>query len=120
MTTSKQDPNVPERETTWHWPDWRAVVHPGAEGPDVTLLHRSQTLKVVLVGLAPGQALPPHPGAAACFHILDGDGAVLVGDDLVEVSTGSTVVVPDGAQRSVQARTALVFLGSLGDPDSEE
>ncbi|TWP35816.1 cupin domain-containing protein [Leekyejoonella antrihumi] len=103
-----------------HWPDWRAVVRPSSTGPQVTLLHQSETLKVVLVGLASGQALPPHAGAGASFHILDGEGEVLVGDTLVPVAAGSTVVVADGLQRSVRATTSLSFLGNLGDPASEE
>ncbi len=108
-------------ETTQnHWPDWRAVAEPGGAGPQVTLLHQSDTLKVVLVGLGAGMGLPAHTGAAASFHILDGHCTVQVGDETVEASAGSTVVIPDGAQRGVKATSDVVFLGNLGDPSSEE
>lgn len=103
-----------------HWPDWRTVAEPGGAGPHVTLLHQSDTLKVVLVGLGKGLSLPAHVGAAASFHILDGSGTVQIGDELVEVSTGSTVVIPDGARRGVNATSDLTLLGNLGDPASEE
>jgi quercetin dioxygenase-like cupin family protein len=103
-----------------HWPDWRAAVEFTPDGPAVTVLQESTELKTVLVALDAGQSLPPHPGPAACFHILDGSGSVLVDDDEVAVSAGATVVVPSGARRSVRARTPLVFLGNLGDPGSEE
>lgn len=102
------------------WPDWRAVAHVHDDGPDVTLLHESPELKVVLVALAAGQGLPEHPGPAACFHILDGQGVVLVDGEQVPVSAGATVVVPTGAVRAVRASTPLVFLGNLGDPGSED
>ncbi|MEO6886995.1 MAG: cupin domain-containing protein, partial [Jatrophihabitantaceae bacterium] len=77
--------------------DWRATVTYSDAGPGVVLLHQSSELKVVLVGLEPGQALPPHPGPAASFHILDGDGVVAVDDEQIAVSAGATVVVPTGA-----------------------
>lgn len=102
------------------WSDWRETVRYNGNGPGVTLLHESGDLKVVLVGLEPGQALPPHPGPAASFHFLDGEGVMLVGTDEVRVSAGATVVVPPGHTRSVRATTRLVFLGSLGDPASED
>lgn len=99
--------------------DWRATVPYSATGPGVVLLHESAELKVVLVGLEPGQALPPHPGPAASFHILDGAGVVVVDDEQISVSAGATVVVPPGALRSVRALTRLAFLGNLGDPAAE-
>jgi quercetin dioxygenase-like cupin family protein len=101
------------------WPDWRAVVQPASDGPAVTVLHESTELKVVLVALGAGQGLPAHPGPAACFHILDGVGTVLVDDDAVRVTAGSTVIAPPGSRRCVRADTQLVFLGNLGDPGSE-
>jgi quercetin dioxygenase-like cupin family protein len=101
------------------WPDWRAVAHPRPEGPDVALLHESSELKVVLVALASGQALPNHVGPAASFHFLEGDGVMVAGDDELAVSAGATVVVPTGARRGVRAGTDLVFLGNLGDPAAE-
>jgi quercetin dioxygenase-like cupin family protein len=101
------------------WPDWRAVAHPRPDGPDVTVLHESAELKVVMVALDAGQQLPEHPGPAASFHIIDGHGTVLAGDEELAVGPGATVVVPTGARRAVRARTAMVFLGNLGDPASE-
>lgn len=103
-----------------HLTDWRAAVEFSSGGPAVTVLQESSELKTVLVALDAGQSLPPHPGPAACFHILDGTGAVLVDGEEVAVAAGATVVVPSGARRSVRARTPLVFLGNLGDPGSEE
>ena len=101
------------------WPDWRTTVTFSEDGPGVTLLHESPELKVVLVGLGVGQALPVHPGPSASFHFLDGEGVMVVGTEEVEVAAGATVVVPTGVSRGVRATSRLVFLGSLGDPASE-
>lgn len=103
-----------------HLPDWRGAVEFTPGGPAVTVLQDASELKTVLVALSAGQSLPPHPGPAACFHILEGSGTVMVDDDEVAVSAGATVVVRSGARRSVRAITPLVFLGNLGDPGSEE
>jgi mannose-6-phosphate isomerase-like protein (cupin superfamily) len=101
------------------WPDWRSTVAFSEDGPGVTLLHDSPELKVVLVGLGVGQALPVHPGPSASFHFLDGEGVMVVGTEEVAVVAGATVVVPTGVSRGVRATSRMVFLGSLGDPASE-
>lgn len=101
------------------WPDWRNTVIFSANGPGVTTLHASAELKVVLVGLNVGQALPQHEGPAALFHILDGTGVMTVGADAVDVAADVIVVVPSGAVRGVRATTKMAFVASLGDPASE-
>lgn len=98
------------------WPDGAAF---SEDGPGVTLLHESKELKLVLVGLGVGQALPVHPGPSASFHFLDGEGVMVVGTEEVEVAAAATVVAPTGVSRGVRATSRLVFLGSLGDPTSE-
>lgn len=102
------------------WPDWHAVVAAHDGSPDVAVLHESAELKVVLVALDTGQRLPAHPGPAACFHILSGEGTVVIDGVEHPVSAGATVVATSGTQRSVQAVSPLVFLGNLGDPSSED
>ena len=44
---------------------------------------------------------------------------MVVGTEEVEVAAGATVVVPTGVSRGVRATSRMVFLGSLGDPASE-
>jgi quercetin dioxygenase-like cupin family protein len=101
------------------WPRWQEAVQFHDAGPGVSLLHESSDLKVVLVGLRAGQALPDHPGPAASFTFLQGEAVVVVGDDDISTSAGAIVVVPPGAVRAVHAVTDTVFVGSLGDPASE-
>lgn len=101
------------------WPDWQDAVQYSPDGPGVTLLHRSEEIKVLLVGLEPGQALPPHPGPAASFSFLGGRGVMLIGDEEVEVAAGALAVVPAGQIRSIRTTTErLAFMGTLGDPDA--
>ena len=102
------------------WSDWRDTVRFGDAEPEVTVLHESLELKVVLVGLRAGQSLPEHPGPAAVFHFLDGAAVMTVDAEQIEVTTGATVVVPPGGVRGVRAVTDVAFLGSLGDPAAED
>jgi quercetin dioxygenase-like cupin family protein len=102
------------------WPDWSAGAQPSPERPGVSVLHESDELKVVLVTLNPGQALPPHPGPAASFHFLAGDGVMVVDEEEAAVGPGSTAIAPPGSRRSVRAVSRVVFLGNLGDPGSED
>lgn len=98
--------------------DWRSLARVRDDGPSVSLLHESPQLKVVLVALAAGQGLPDHPGPAACFHFLDGEGEVVVDGHAVAVAAGATLIVPSGGHRSVRTNSGLVFLGNLGHPAS--
>lgn len=102
------------------WPQWREAVQFNDAVPGVNLLHESSELKVVLVGLRAGQALPAHVGPAASFAFLDGEAVMAVGDDEVSTTAGAIVVVPTGERRAVRAVTDTVFIGSLGDPASEQ
>lgn len=99
--------------------DWRDAVGQAGDAPAVTVLHESAELKTVLVALSSGQELPAHPGPAACFHILDGNGTITVDDQDFSVSSGATVVAPTGTQRAASTISAMVFLGNLGDPGAE-
>lgn len=102
------------------WPDWHDALQAAGAGPGINYLHESPELKVVLVTLGPGQALPPHPGPSACFHVLDGEGVMVVDGEEQPVSAGATAVAPTGSVRSVRATGHLVFLGNLGDPAAED
>lgn len=93
------------------YPDYRAAVRYGTDGPQSQVWLETPTLRAVLVGLEPGQALPPHPGPAGVYHFLEGSGWMTVADERHAVQAGATVVVPDGARRGIQAETRLAFLG---------
>lgn len=102
-----------------NWPNYEDAVAFSPEGPGVQLLHIDDKMKVLLVGLEPGQSLPPHEGPGASFSFLSGSGTMVIGDEEIEVSAGSLAVVPRGANRSIRTDDdRLVFMGTLSDPNA--
>lgn len=93
-------------------PDWREKVVFSSKVPRPQPLIAGPTLKSVIVGMEPGQAIITHPGPAAVYHFLEGIGRMLVDGETLPVRAGATVVVPDGAERSIEADTRLAFLGT--------
>ncbi len=93
-------------------PDWREHVVYSSEAPQPQVLIATDKLKSVLVGLEAGAQIPLHPGPAAVYHFLEGEGQMFVDDQRIAVQAGMTVVVPDGAQRGMQTETRLAFLGT--------
>ncbi|MBK8050687.1 MAG: cupin domain-containing protein [Anaerolineales bacterium] len=81
-----------------------------ATGPRPQFLVDSEKLKVLVVGLKPGQQLPPHPEALAVYHFLSGCGLMTVNSEPFAVSAGAVVIAPPGASRGVVAESQLTFL----------
>lgn len=102
-----------------NWPNYQDAVAFSPEGPGVQLLHIDDKMKVLLVGLEPGQSLPSHEGPGASFSFLSGSGIMVIGDDEIAVTAGSLAVVPQGANRSIRTDgERLVFMGTLSDPNA--
>lgn len=101
------------------WSNYQDAVQFSSDGPGVQLLHIDDKMKVLLVGLEPGQSLPPHEGPGASFSFLSGSGVMLIGDEEFPVAAGGLAVVPQGANRSIRAETErLAFVGTLSDPNA--
>lgn len=94
------------------YPDWREKVMYSAEGPHPQPLMADDKVKIVVAGLEPGQKIPPHPEAAAMYHILEGSGWMLVNDERFPINQGATVVMPAGTVRGMEAETRLAFLAT--------
>lgn len=92
------------------FPDWKDKVVFALEGPQPQILVQNEKLKVIIAGLEAGQKIPPHPEALAVYHFLEGSGWMTVDDERYPVSSGATVITPEGAKRGVEAETKLVFL----------
>ena len=90
--------------------DWKEIVTYPKQGIQPHVLVETATYKSVIGGLAAGNAMPPHAEGPAIFHFLEGSGQMTVGDERFAVHAGATVVVPDGAQRGIEAETRLAFL----------
>ncbi len=85
-----------------------------ADGPKPQFLIDTPQFKALVVGLEAGQQIPVHPGEAAMYHVLEGEGLMTVGEETFAVQPGVTVVAAAGVKRSINAKTRLVFLGSKG------
>ena len=97
------------QNTTFHWTDKVAF---GTEGPQPQPLLDNDSVKMVLVGLEPKQRIPAHPAPSAVYYFIEGTGWMTIDDDRFEVGPGVIVRTPEGANRSVGAKTRLVFLGT--------
>lgn len=102
-----------------NWGNFQDAVQFSPDGPGVQLLHIDDKMKVLLVGLEPGQSLPPHEGPGASFSFLSGSGKMIIGDTEIDVTAGSLAVVPQGANRSIRTEDErLIFMGTLSDPNA--
>lgn len=85
------------------------------DGPKPRFLVDTPQFKALVVGLEAGGQIPVHPGEAAMYHFLEGEGLITVDDETFAIRPGVTVVVPSGARRGMNARTRVIFLGSKGE-----
>lgn len=95
--------------------DTKAKAVFSSDGPKPQFIFDTPKFKVLVVGLEAGGQIPVHPGEAAMYHFLEGTGLMTVGDEVFEIVSGVTVVVPSGMKRGVNAKTRVVFLGSKGE-----
>ena len=91
-------------------PRWEEKVVFSDTGPKPQFLWEDEKLKVIFGGLKAGQAIPPHPEALAVYHFLAGEGVMMVDQEQYAVKAGTTVIVPKGAKRGINAETRLAFL----------
>jgi quercetin dioxygenase-like cupin family protein len=94
------------------YPSWKEIVAFSSSGPVPQMLLETDILVVVLVGMEADQKIAPHSAPAIVFHILEGNGWMIINDNRLAVSPGATVIVPDGGTRAVEAETRMVFLGA--------
>lgn len=85
-------------------------------GPRPQFLIDSEKLKVVVVGLEPGQEIPVHPETLAVYAILAGSGVMTVDDQAFAVTAGAVVIAPPGAARGLRADDRLIFLAAKSGP----
>jgi mannose-6-phosphate isomerase-like protein (cupin superfamily) len=66
------------------------------KGPQPQFLLDSPTLITVVVGLEAGARIPVHADSATCYHFLEGEGLMTVGEEDFAIKPGVTVIVPAG------------------------
>lgn len=104
---------MPESNQTY-FADTKSKAVFAADGPKPQFLIETPEFKALVVGLEAGGQIPIHPGEAAMYHFLDGEGLITVGDETFDIKPGVTVVVASGVKRGMNAKTRVVFLGSKG------
>ncbi len=92
------------------YPNWKEKVVYSNEGPQPQVLMVNEKVKFILAGLEPGQQIPEHAEAQAIYHFLEGTGWMTVDGERMAVSSGATIVMPEGATRGMEADTRLAFL----------
>ncbi len=77
-------------------------------------LHDTDRARVVVVGLDPGQAIPPHPeDNQPFFFIVSGSGVITTPEGDLEVSAGDWVEGVRGGMRGMRAgRERMVVLAT--------
>ena len=98
-----------------YFADTKAKAVFAADGPKPQFIFDTPNFKALVVGLEAGGQIPAHPGEAAMYHFLEGEGLMSVGDEAFEIKPGVTVVVPNGVKRGMNAKTRVIFLGSKGE-----
>lgn len=98
-----------------YFPETKSKAVFAADGPKPQFLTDTPQFKVLVVGLEAGGQIPVHPGEAAMYHFLEGEGLMTVDEETFAVKPGVTVIAPSGAKRGMNAKTRVVFLGSKAE-----
>lgn len=98
-----------------YFQDTKSIAVFAPDGPKPQFLIQTPQFKALVVGLEAGQQIPVHPGEAAMYHFLEGEGLMTVDEETFAIKPGVTVVAPSGSKRGMNARTRVVFLGSKGE-----
>ena len=102
------------------FPDWRELVTFARSHPEPTLLRDESDLRVLVAGLEPGGKIPAHPERLAIYHILEGQGEMIVDDNRFALTEGVTVIAGRGSRRGIEALTRLAFLAVRVGPELED
>ena len=96
-------------ETTLY-ANWKDYITYGSDGPQPHILMENEKVKALMAGLEPGVKIPEHAEVQALYHFLEGTGWMIVDGERLSVSAGSTIVMPEGAVRGMEAETRLAFI----------
>jgi quercetin dioxygenase-like cupin family protein len=91
-----------------------------AENPQPQNIYAEGRLKVISIGLEPGQKIPVHPEGLAVYTFLNGEGWMQVNGERLPVHPGAILITQAGALRGIEAVSRLIFLVVRIFPLSEE
>ena len=85
------------------------------------VVYQSSEIKVVLAYFKKGQFIPVHtPGVDLVLYILEGEAAVVAGDQRLTAAKDDLIIIPRGAKRGVKALTELTILHVVQPPPAAE
>lgn len=78
------------------------------------LLHDSQSARVALFCLEPGQEVSPHTSSSeVIFQVVEGKGKVVIGAEEPEVEPGIVAICPPGLPHGLKAETRFVVVAVI-------
>lgn len=78
------------------------------------LVHDSAKARVALFSLEKGQELAPHTSSSeVLFHVLEGEGKVIIGSEEISVKAGQMVFCPSEAPHGLKAEGRFVVLAVI-------
>ncbi len=101
---------------TQYFLDCKDSIQSSDEGPNPHTLFEKGKIKLIVAELKTGQSIPPHEESIGIYHFLEGEGVMTVDDVSYDVRQGSTIVVPNGAERGISAKADLSFMGTRITP----
>ncbi len=93
-----------------YFPDWEPQVAFVPDGPKPNFVVENDKVRIIMAGLEAGQKIPEHPEKMAVYHFLTGNGWMIVNGERMAVSAGSTIYMPEGTVRGMEAETRMAFL----------
>ena len=100
--------------------DYRSVASFQAEHFSPVALGQTDRAKAVLTCFEPGQFIPIHtPAIDVTFVILEGEGAIVAGDQEAEGGPGAIVIVPANVARGIKATTRLIAVHLVSPPPTD-
>lgn len=106
---------MPDTVSEIYFPNTKRQAVFAADGPKPHFLIETPQFKALVAGLEAGQQIPLHPGEAAMYHFLEGEGLMTVGEETFAIRPGVTIIAPANAPRGMNAKTRIVFIGSKGE-----
>lgn len=95
-----------------YFQNWREFIKYSEDEPQPQPIYSKDQLRVVLVGLKAGQAIPPQFEGLAVYYFLEGNGHMCVENEWFSVHPGVIMIPEEGTIRRIQADTDLAFFAT--------
>jgi quercetin dioxygenase-like cupin family protein len=84
------------------------------------VLAENERVKIILACFEPGQYIPVHqPGVDLTLIVMEGEGALVAGDQEKPINPGTIAFVPAGEARGIRAATRLTLMHVVTPPPTD-